>query len=98
MLLHTVNKAPWQSPALELCLRLAAPGDTVLLIEDGVLAAVTGGPWAARLADAAPRVLVLLPDLILRGLEAHRHLALSGVDYPGFVDLCCASDNVQSWT
>ena len=40
MMLHTVNKSPFERNALESCLRLAASGSSVLLIEDGVIAAL----------------------------------------------------------
>ena len=41
-MLHTVNKSPFERNALESCLRLAASGASVLLIEDGVVAALAG--------------------------------------------------------
>lgn len=33
-MLHTVNKSPLESNALQDALRIAAPGDTLLLLED----------------------------------------------------------------
>ena len=38
-MLHLVNKSPFDRNALDSCLRLANPGSSVLLIEDGVYAA-----------------------------------------------------------
>ena len=40
MLLHTVNKSPFERNSLESCLRVAEDGAGVLLIEDGVYAAM----------------------------------------------------------
>ena len=37
--LHIVNKSPYDRNSLDTCLRLAAPGSAILLIEDGVYAA-----------------------------------------------------------
>ena len=38
--LHTVNKSPFERNSLEGCIRLAAKGSAVLLIEDGVYGAM----------------------------------------------------------
>lgn len=38
--LHTVNKSAFSSDALAACLRVARPGDAILLLEDGVYNAV----------------------------------------------------------
>ena len=41
-ILHTVNKTPFERNSLESCLKFASPGAAVLLIEDGVYAALAG--------------------------------------------------------
>lgn len=97
MLLHTVNKPPEQSPALHLCLRFATQDDAVLLIEDGVLAALVAHPACATLLTAGPRVLALRPDLEQRGVVHKLHPAIEAIDFSGFVALSCACDKVQSW-
>lgn len=50
MLLHTVNKSPFERNALESCLQHAKKGSSVLLIEDGVYGAIKGPspPSASR--------------------------------------------------
>ncbi|MBL4866170.1 MAG: sulfurtransferase complex subunit TusB [Pseudomonadales bacterium] len=40
MILHTVNQSPQQSTTLISCLRVAADGSAILLIEDGVYGAL----------------------------------------------------------
>ena len=53
--LHTVNKSPYERNALKSALDHVSIGDTVLLIEDGVLAARKGAPSSRRSrAPAAP--------------------------------------------
>jgi len=39
-MLHLINKSPFERTALDSCLRLAKPGSSILLIEDGVYAAL----------------------------------------------------------
>ena len=70
-MLHIVNKSPLSRNALESCLRIAAPGGALLLIEDAVLAATRGNAFEAKLTAALAqfKVYALLPDLEARGLS-----------------------------
>lgn len=99
-MLHTVNKSPFERNALESCLRLAVPGASVLLIEDGVIAALAGTAAAGQIAERSGdlKFYVLGPDIDARGL-ADRPLAdgMEIVDYGGFVDLVAAHDAVHAW-
>lgn len=98
--LHTVNKSPFERNALDSCLGHAAAGDTVLLIEDAVYAALAGNAFAARLADAAKavRVAVLGPDLKARGMDPAGVVAgVAVVDYSGFVDMAAENKAVHAW-
>ena len=100
-MLHIVNKSPFERNALAACLRLAAPGGSVLLIEDGVIAAMKATRVADEVAGAMEKELsfyVLTPDVRARGLAEERLLpGVKAVDYDGFVDLVTGHDNVQSW-
>ena len=99
-MLHTVNKSPFERSALQSCLRLAADGATVLLLEDAVVAALDGTEHAAAVREAAGRLAlcVLGPDLAARGLAAERVLdGVAVVDYPKFVELAATHDSIQSW-
>ena len=94
-LLHTVNKSPFEKRSLETCLRIAVEGSSVLLIEDGVYAAVNGTSLNGALVDASNRLkfYVLGPDLAARGLaEADVMDFIEVVDYDGFVDLVVEHD------
>lgn len=95
-ILHLVNKSPYERNSLDTCVGFVKDGDTVLLIEDGVYAAVKGGKAAAKLAGLD--VSVLGPDLAARGIAKDKLIdGLKVVDYAGFVDLSVAMDKVQSW-
>jgi tRNA 2-thiouridine synthesizing protein B len=94
-LLHTVNKSPFERNSLETCLRIAVEGSSVLLIEDGVYAAMKGTRLNGALSDAGNRLqfYVLGPDLQARGLsEADLIEGFEVVDYDGFVDLVARHD------
>jgi len=93
--LHTVNKSPYERNALKSCLDHLSPGDTVLLIEDGVLAAGQGGAFVKALADAGCTVCALGPDLSARGVAVAEGIHV--VDYGGFVDLAAAARRVCAW-
>lgn len=95
-ILHVVNKSPYERNSLDTCVGFVQDGDAILLIEDGVYAAVKGGKAAAKLAGLD--VSVLGPDLAARGIAADKLTdGLKVVDYAGFVDLSVAKDKVQSW-
>jgi tRNA 2-thiouridine synthesizing protein B len=100
MMLHTVNKSPFERNALESCLRLAASGASVLLIEDGVIAALAGTPAGDRIAERAGdlKFYALGPDIDARGLGDRPLIdGVEIVDYGGFVDLVVAHDAVNTW-
>ncbi|MEY6430998.1 sulfurtransferase complex subunit TusB [Thioalkalicoccus limnaeus] len=99
-ILHTVNKSPFERNALDSCLKFASDGAAVLLIEDGVYAALRDTAVTERVASALERVslFVLGPDLKARGFAEERLIAgVKVVDYDGFVDLAAEHDKVQAW-
>lgn len=96
--LHTINKPSLQGPALTLCLRFAAPGDRIVLIEDGVCAAIEGSDACAILNKAeVASISALSTDLADRGLLGRQAADIEIIDYNAFVALCCEHDKVQSW-
>ncbi len=100
MMLHTVNKSPFEKGSLATCLRLAKEGSTILLIEDAVYAAMKDTVIESKITGALKRyrVCALRPDLRARGLDEGRLLnGIKVVDYSGFVDLVAEHDTVQSW-
>ena len=98
--LHTVNKSPFERNSLASCLRVAASGNAVLLLEDGVYAAIKGTEGGQLLegAQANLSVYALGPDLKARGIEPDRLVAgVELVGYDGFVDLAASHERVQAW-
>jgi tRNA 2-thiouridine synthesizing protein B len=79
---------------------MASPGDSILLIEDGVYAAQANAEFAgnitSRLDDFS--FYVLGPDVSARGLDDKPLIEdISVVDYEGFVDLVAENEVTQSW-
>jgi len=98
-MLHIVNKSPFERDSLESCLRHAIPGSTILLIEDGIYAALNNTAVANKVTEAMSEVkfCVLEADLEARGVSEKVMEGIEQVDYAGFVDLVTESDRVQSW-
>lgn len=99
-LLHIVNKSSAERSALASCLRLAIAGSSVLLIEDGVYAALLNSTYSQQLRARSGELnlYVLRPDLEARGLL--RDDLIQGftiIDYAGFVDLVTDHPANQSW-
>lgn len=95
MILHTLNASP-ASPAFRDCLRVATGDDAVLLIGDGVYAALPEtAAWTALQAtgadvyvldrDARTAGVILLPNIVSR------------VDMEGFVALTERFVRQQAW-
>lgn len=94
--LHTLNASTREHTDLfARLLRSASPGDSLLLIEDGVynLADATA---RQRIAAACLVLYYLHPDVLARGMSNQTDHA-SPVDDSGFVELSCAHNKVLSW-
>ncbi len=97
-MLHIVNKSPFDANSVAGVLRVAnKDGAALLLIEDGVYAAVKNGANEAALKAAGMPVYVLQPDSDARGLQTRLMDGVNMVDYGGFVDLVATHNTVQSW-
>ena len=98
-MLHTVNKSPFDHTTLETCLKFAKQGSAVLLIEDGVYAALKETAVSKQVQDALKSVSIyaLKPDLEARGMQNRVMDGIQLVDYGGFVDLVVEHNSVQSW-
>lgn len=95
-MLHIVNKSPYERDSLVTCSGYYKDGDTLLLTEDGVYAAIAAGKAAAQLQGL--KVVALAPDVTARGIAEDKLISgIQLVDYAGFVDLVTQTDRVQSW-
>ncbi|MBI4665864.1 MAG: sulfurtransferase complex subunit TusB [Nitrospinae bacterium] len=87
-MLHTVNKSPFNHGSLDECVRFAAKGAPILLIEDGVYAAKSGTAYEGSLKQImqSHEVYALEADLKARGVAALAD-GVKVVNYDGFVEL-----------
>lgn len=98
--LHTVNKSPFGTGALQSALAHCKDGDAVLMIEDGVYGALSGTALTQIMEEKGKTVSLyaLTPDVEARGLAKDKLQAgVQGVDYAGFVDLVAKYDRTQAW-
>ncbi len=93
--LHLIDKSPARSDALAACLRVIAADDALLLIEDGVYAAVAGSTAAATLPGHTTHALGA--DVSARGLQRRLAREVKVIDESGFVELALHCDRVMSW-
>jgi tRNA 2-thiouridine synthesizing protein B len=98
-MLHIVNKSHRQTSSLASCLRLAKPGQALLLTEDAVYAATAAGVADSGLAAAISKLQVyaLLPDVEARGMAGKLVDGVRTIGYDGFVDLVVEHHTNQSW-
>jgi tRNA 2-thiouridine synthesizing protein B len=95
-MLHLVNKSPYDACNLNTAASIMKGDDSLLLIEDGVYAAIKSGKAASLLSGR--KVSVLGADLAARGISEDKLIdGIEVIDYAGFVDLVEANDKVQSW-
>lgn len=85
-MLHIVSTAS----ALNSCLAVIQNNDVVLLIEDGVIAAIQSPIYSNQ-------IYALKPDIEARGLldKIASHIQL--IDYSTFVDLTAQHHPIQTW-
>lgn len=95
-MLHTLHRSPslMDFPAL---LRLLGEGDELLLMQDGVVAAVDGNRFLESLRNAPIKVYVLNEDLIARGLTGQISNDIIRIDYTDFVRLTVKHTSQLAW-
>ena len=95
-ILHTVNSSPLQTLALQQCLTLLGDHDSLLLIEDGVIATHALHPYLETLQQLASqgRLMVLGPDLQARGIDNEIGKKCS---YADFVNLVINHKSQMTW-
>lgn len=97
MALHTLNRPPGDLLCFERCLQALDSGDALLLIEDGVYAALDAHNQRFMTLPPDVTLYALQPDLSARGLTCGLNSAIRALDDAGFVALACAQDKVISW-
>lgn len=95
-MLHTLMTSPFYCD-LSAMLRLLAEGDDVLLLQDGVIAALEGSSALEALLNAPISVYVLQEDVDARGLIAQISTRVITISYTDFVTLAVRHSQQMTW-
>lgn len=95
-MLHTLRTSPWHADISGIT-RLMDDGDDLLLIADGVLAAVENGRFLEILRAAPISIYVLNEDVQARGLCAQISSDVIMVSYTDFVRLTVKHASQIAW-
>ncbi|WP_130832229.1 sulfurtransferase complex subunit TusB [[Erwinia] mediterraneensis] len=95
-MLHTLMQSPWQCDT-DTLLRMLSTGDDLLLLQDGVLGALTDSNMLEKLLAAPATLWVLQEDVEARGLSAQISSKVRLVDYTDFVDLTAKHQQQMAW-
>ncbi len=96
-ILHTVNKSPFTHTTLKQCIDRYTTGDALLLLEDGVYAALNSHTYVTELASVTP-CYAIEKDIIARGIQQEvlaENITL--IDYEQWVALAIEYPLSQSW-
>lgn len=85
-MLFTLAKSPQQCDLAAL-IRIIGESDALLLMQDGVIAALENSVAQSHISSLTCPVYVLLDDLDARGLIGQISHKLTPIGYTGFVDL-----------
>ncbi|BDH44326.1 protein TusB [Salmonella enterica subsp. enterica serovar Choleraesuis] len=95
-MLHTLHLSPFNTDINSL-LRMLGPDDTLLLIQDGVIAALQGNPYLELLRASQAEVCVLQEDVAARGLSGQISSDIPLIGYTDFVNLALKHTNQMAW-
>lgn len=95
-MLFTLARSP-QHCDFPLLIKLVAPEDALLLMQDGVLAALEGSQACELLFQHIQSVYVLSEDLAARGLVGQISHNITLIDYTGFVALTEKHAQQTAW-
>ncbi|KDF07867.1 protein tusB [Citrobacter freundii MGH 56] len=95
-MLHTLHRSAWLTDFSSL-LRLIDKNDELLLLQDGVTAAVEGSRFLESLQNASIKVYVLEEDIQARGLCGQISDSVVRVSYTDFVRLTVKHPSQMSW-
>lgn len=95
-MLFTLLHSPWQCDLNSLLL-LVKQGDDLLLLQDGVTAALDGSEALQKLLVSPATLWVLEDDAAARGIAAQISTRVTMLDYTGFVNLTVKHQQQIAW-
>ena len=99
MTLHILQVSPAAGASARQCLGTLQDGDALLLIADGVYAALVNGPLASELRALAASITIhaMDDDCRARGIGDRLAARVRVIDYRAFVALACEHPRSVSW-
>lgn len=95
MILHTLNASPSTSAFYE-CIKVIRAGDALVLMGDGVYAALQGTNGCDALQAKGVDLYLLAPDAKAVGIMNHGE-GFTSIDMDGFVTLTETFPRQQAW-
>lgn len=95
-MLYTLLQSPWQCD-LDSLLLLLNEGDDLLLLQDGVTAAIVNSQMLEKLSTSPATLWVLAEDVAARGLIEQISTKVARLDYTGFVALTAKHQQQVAW-
>ena len=95
-MLHTLSVSPWHADIAAM-LRLMEHGDDLVLLSDGVTAAIADGRFLEILQSAPITLYVLQDDVDARGLAGQIADSVVRVSYTDFVRMSVKHPGQLSW-
>ncbi|PWC09345.1 sulfurtransferase complex subunit TusB [Brenneria corticis] len=95
-MLHTLSHSPYHCD-IDALLRCLGPGDALVLLQDGVIAALANSETASRLLRASIPLYVLQNDADARGVAAQISNNFSLISYTQFVQLTVQYPQQLAW-
>lgn len=95
-MLYTLSRSPYACDLAAL-LRIAQPGDDLLLLSDGVIAGLAGSPPALTLGASPLTLHALENDIVARGVSAHFSPNIAIINYTDFVRLTEKQPPQMAW-
>lgn len=95
-MLYMLLQSPWQCD-LDSLLLLLQEGDDLLLLQDGVSAALAGSQMLIKLSASPATLWVLEEDVGARGLDEQISTNVARLDYTGFVAMTAKHPQQVAW-
>lgn len=95
-MLYTLLQSPWQCD-LDSLLLLLQEGDDLLLLQDGVTAALADSQMLIKLSASPATLWVLEEDVAARGLAEQISTKVARLDYTGFVAMTAKHQQQVAW-
>lgn len=95
-MLYTLLQSPWQCD-IDSLLLLMQEGDDLLLMQDGVTAALEGSQMFIKLQASPAALWVLEEDVVARGLVEQISTKVVRLDYTGFVAMTVKHQQQVAW-